>query len=331
VKALYLDGRGGLDVVLDGPALRVHRPGRADGLYPLPRVARVVAVGAVRWHPDALRACLSVHKPVAVLDSGGRFVRVLFRQPSQQYGLARHLGELLAVPRFRERYARWRREAERAEMVAAVRDFDIHCRESQPDIVWQMVCREQHRRWGVRPGGCYRYLLGLAAAQIASAFALIGMPRYPQAWTRQEYLLFGHFLGLERWRQVVVLERVLARRAGEPGRRELTAAFEAVSGERDQRIAAWRQRALLEMMGVRAGGDEAATFEHPQAEQPPAETASALVRLCQATSGSACNLSRIAFGARGSLRTSVRIVRAYLEYDRRTYESHGTTQLAYRL
>jgi hypothetical protein len=328
VKALYLDGGGGLEVALDGPALRVRRTARADGHYPLPRVARVIAVGAVRWHPDALAACLREHKPVAVLDSRGRFVRILFCTPTPQYGLARHMGELLAVPRFRARYKRWYREAEQAEMVAAVRRLDIRCRDLQPDDVWQRICLEQHRRWGIRPGGCYRYLLGLAAAQIASAFSLIGMPRDPQAWDRQEYRLFCHVLRLERWRQAVLLEQVLACRAGEPGRRELTAAFEGMAGERDRGIAAWRQRALLEMMGlgVRSPTVREGSFicEQPDWKQGPLEMSAALVRICHDAHSRAGNRGLIPFGARGSLRTSRQIVRAYLEYDRRMHESYRT-------
>jgi CRISPR associated protein, Cas1 family len=221
MKALYLDGRRGLYVGLDGPALRVRRYGRADAHYPLPRVARVIVLGVVRWHPDALMACLRDHKPVAVLERRGRFVRVLFRKPERQYGLARHMGELMAVPRFRARYERWLRTAERAEILAALRRLDIRCQDLQPDNVWQMICLEQHRRWGIRPGGCYRYLLGLAAAQIASAFSLIGMPRDPQTWEREEYRLFHHILRLERWGQAVLLEQALARCAEQPGGREL--------------------------------------------------------------------------------------------------------------
>ena len=142
MKALYLDGCRGLDVRLDGPALRVRRPGRADAHYPLPRIARVIAMGRVYWQPDALAACLTEHKPVTVLDSQGRFVRVLFRPPGSQYGLARHLGELLAVPRFRVRYERWLCAAEQAEMTAAVGRLDIRCQDLQPDHTWQIVCRE---------------------------------------------------------------------------------------------------------------------------------------------------------------------------------------------
>ncbi|PYV45101.1 MAG: hypothetical protein DMG06_03775 [Acidobacteria bacterium] len=323
MKALYLDGSNGLDVGVDGPALRVRRPGRADSQYPLPRVSRVIAVGAVHWQPDALTACRRDHKPVAVLDSRGRFVRVLSSAPPQ-YGLARHLGELLAVPRFRVRYKRWYRAAERDEMLAALGRLGTRCQALPPENVWQKICLEQYRRWGVRPGNCYRYLLGLAAAQIASAFALMGMPRDSQAWGRQEYRLFCHILRLERWRQAVLLEQMLARRAGQPDRRELTAAFESLSGDRERQIAAWRERALQEMMGLGPGQEGLISYQQPDWKQGSLDMSAVVVRICHGAHNRG-NLGRIPIGARGSLRTSVRIVRAYLQYDRRMHESFGTT------
>src|SRR5205823_6950066 len=141
----------------------------------------------------------------------------------------------------------------------------------QPDDLWQRICLEQHRRWGVQPGGCYRYLLGLAAAQIASAFSVIGMPRDSQAWNRQEYQLLCNMLRLERWRQAMLLEQMLGRHSGQPGRRELTAVFEGVSGERDQRIAAWRQRTLLEMMGLGCGKEGIITCRQRDSTPSPFE------------------------------------------------------------
>ena len=316
MKTLYLDGCSGLDVRLDGPALRVRRPGRADAHYPLPRVARVVAVGRVHWQAEALAACLSEHKPLAVLDNQGRFVRALFRAPGPQYGLARHLGELLGVPRFRMRYEQWLRAAEQAEMLATIRQLDIPRRDSQADNTWQIVCFEQRRRWRIRVGRCHRYLLGLAAAQIASAFLLIGLPRDPRNWDRQEYGLFSGMVRLERWRQALLLEQVLSRRAGQPERWELTAAFEGKSDERERRIAAWRQRALLEMMGV-DHAEEESTGCGADRKQWPFEISAALAQRCQTAFNRASNRGRVAFGAPGSLRRSARILRAYLEYDRR--------------
>ena len=79
---LYVDGRRGVDIRLDGPALRVLRPARADGQFPLQRISRIVVLGCVRWQPEAVNACLREHKPVVELDAYGRFVRILFSPSS---------------------------------------------------------------------------------------------------------------------------------------------------------------------------------------------------------------------------------------------------------
>jgi hypothetical protein len=331
VKALYLDGSGRLEVCLDGPALRVRRPGRADGQFPLPRLARVIVVGQVHWRPEALHACLRDHKPVVVLDSQGRFVRVLFESRQQPFGLARRTGELLAAARFRQRYQRWFREAERAEMQASLRHLGIPCRDLRPVNLWQKICREQHHRWHARVGACYRYLLGLAAAQIVSALCLIGMPRDPQAWEWGEYRLFCDMLELERWHQAVLLEELFASGGADPDRRALTEAFERRAGERDQRIMSWRQRALLEMMGLGQGRGETIVCQQPGWKQEPLEMSAVVVRICQDALYRGGNHTYIPRGPRISFRTNVRIVRSYLEYDRRTHESHGATKLADRL
>jgi len=249
VKALYLDGSGQLEVRLDGPALRVRRPGRADGLYPIPRVSRIIVLGRVRWQPDALAACLREHKPVSILDNGGRLVRLLFHTPPAQYGLAARMGELLRVPKFAARYERWVRGAEWREMASAIQHFNAGAGGPAPDQAWQFVCRRQYQRWGIRVGAFHRFLRGLAAAQIASALLLAGMRRNSRVWDLEEYRVLCDMIRLERWRQVQLLEDVLCRLEPRPLRRELTAAFESTAEAREQRIAEWRRCALLEMTG----------------------------------------------------------------------------------
>jgi CRISPR/Cas system-associated endonuclease Cas1 len=149
MKTLYLDGCRGLEVRLDGPALRVRQSGRAEGQYPLTRVARIVAVGRVQWRPEALSACLREHKPVAVLDSRGRFVRALFERPPSQFGLARRMAGLLEIPRFRARYEDWFRSTERREVMWAAEQLDLNARNAEPDRFRHAVRREQRRRWAI--------------------------------------------------------------------------------------------------------------------------------------------------------------------------------------
>lgn len=310
MKTLYVDGRRGVDIRLDGPALRVLRPARADGQFPLQRISRIVVLGCVRWQPEAMNACLREHKPVVELDAYGRFVRILFSPPPLQYGLARHIGELLEVRRFCERYERWLRSAEETEMSDALERLGFSCRR-QPEVAWQMVCAGQHRRWKMRVGAGYRLLTGLSMAQISSAFSMIGLPRNPYYWGKQEYRIVMDMVRLERWQQAVMLEKVLEG-GGWPGSRELIAAFEAESEERGRRIEAWRRCALFAMMGI-----SSVDVWHPVLQKE------FLARVREKVVGRVGNLGRIPFGGRETLRSSVRILREYLKYDRRMHESYG--------
>ncbi|HLV02563.1 MAG TPA: CRISPR-associated endonuclease Cas1 [Acidobacteriota bacterium] len=254
MKTLYLDGRGSLEVGLDGPALRVRRPLRADGRYPLPRVGRVVVIGRVKWKPNALEACLRFGRPVMILDNQGRFVRIKFEKANQQYGLARHMGELLGVPRFQQRYRAWYLEVERAEMQRAKTLMMLNCLTSSPCKVWAKICHGQSRRWGMRTGPYYRYLLGIASAQVASFFVSVGMPRNPDVWGKEEFRIFSHFLRLERWRLAVLLEELMRAKRTPPTRHELTAAFEALAEERNRRLGDWCRMILLAMAGLQKRG-----------------------------------------------------------------------------
>ncbi len=248
MKALYLDGRSGADVSLDGPALRVRTPGRADGRYPLARLSRIVMCGAVRFQPQALLACLHCAVPIAVLDNQGRFVRLSFFSASA-HGLARHLGELLGVPRYRHRYEAWLKSAEDSEMRRAARQMGLSGHFLQPRALWQQLCRTQTALAGRRIGHVYRMLRGLAMAHVATCFAQLGMPRDPEAWSPQEWRILKDFVSLLEWRHPALVGKLIAQ--GEViDRRTVAHLFEAESLEREQRIGAWRQALLLAMLGI---------------------------------------------------------------------------------
>ena len=82
MKTLYLDGRESLAVRLDGPTLRVSAPERADRLFPLRRVGRVVVRGQVEWSSEALLACADRDVFVTFLTGEGAFrARLSGRRP----------------------------------------------------------------------------------------------------------------------------------------------------------------------------------------------------------------------------------------------------------
>ena len=126
---------------------------------------------------------------------------------------------------------------------------------------------------------------------------------------------------LERWSQAALLEQVLERCAGQPERRELTAAFEAGADERERRIASWRHSILLQMMGARPDKAETAVTEGLDRSQhtapcvlpPPAP-------LCRTVNDGAGNLGHVPLATLGSFLPSARVLHACFEYDRRMLE-----------
>ncbi|MDS4029354.1 MAG: CRISPR-associated endonuclease Cas1 [Candidatus Contendobacter sp.] len=109
-KPLYLQGRNGLAVELDGPALRVRQPERAAVFYPLARLARVLSKGGVRWTCDALLACADAGIPVVFLDGDGGVRGYLFGPSASDDDLYQRLRAYRRRADGPDRYADWRQE-----------------------------------------------------------------------------------------------------------------------------------------------------------------------------------------------------------------------------
>lgn len=268
MKVLYLEGRQGVKVLLDGPALRAQSAGRADGRYPLSRLSRIVALGDVVWNPRALLACLHYQVPIAVLDSRGRFVRLRCCVGNGERGLARHLGGLLEIARYQTRYQRWLRRAEHLEREAVAVRYGIN--DWQHEGLWTRVNEAQFAQ-GLRrrPGQYYAYLRGLATAHIASMLSRIGIPADIEMWSKQEYRLLNDLVRLEQWRHVDIVGHCITHGDGRADRRILTKAFESQAAEREQRFAAWRQGLICELLGLRLHDPYlSVAVDHPWREKP---------------------------------------------------------------
>jgi len=74
LKPLYLHGPPTLEVVLDGPALRVQTESTAPRLFPLRRLSRVIVSGDVMWELPALLACAGNHGKNIVRGNGRRLI-----------------------------------------------------------------------------------------------------------------------------------------------------------------------------------------------------------------------------------------------------------------
>ena len=96
MRPLYIDGAAGCRVVLDEPALRVSVADKADQLFPMSRISRVVCKGVVDWSISALLACADAGILVLFLEKNGELrARWLGRSNDRQL-LAQRLIDLLA-------------------------------------------------------------------------------------------------------------------------------------------------------------------------------------------------------------------------------------------
>lgn len=119
-KPLYLKGKMGTRVEVDGPALRVRQPERAVQWFPLARVARVVSSGAVVWDHQALLACGFAGAPVVFLNRDGSVRGYFFgsdrRSRDRHDLLYTRLRARLTRRGGKARYAAWREAATRAAL-----------------------------------------------------------------------------------------------------------------------------------------------------------------------------------------------------------------------
>lgn len=119
MRPLYIQGKPGCRVVLDEPALRVVMPEKADVLFPLSRISRVVCLGVVDWSMSALLACADAGVLVLFLQHNGEVRARWLGQQGVRQSLTQRLLDLLARGDGPARYENWRLSMEKL----AVRHF----------------------------------------------------------------------------------------------------------------------------------------------------------------------------------------------------------------
>lgn len=107
MRPLYIDGSPGCRVVLDEPALRVVVPDKADQLFPLSRISRVVCKGVVEWSMSALLACADVGINLLFLQKNGEVRARWLGQGSERQALTQRLVDLLARADGLQVYENW--------------------------------------------------------------------------------------------------------------------------------------------------------------------------------------------------------------------------------
>ena len=121
-KALYVCATEPVAVGVDGPALRVRQRHSDDKRFPLDRVSRVVAAGAVDWALEALLACGAAGIVVCALRADGMVGRHWVGRPSTRSTFTEDWSHFLERPGGRHKYRRWALASRRRAMrLCAVR------------------------------------------------------------------------------------------------------------------------------------------------------------------------------------------------------------------
>jgi hypothetical protein len=113
MKPLYIEGAPGCRVVLDEPALRVSLPEKADQLFPLSRISRVVCKGVVEWSMSALLACADAGIFVLFLEKNGELRARWSGRGGERQAMAQRLVDLLARADGPALYENWMRSMEK--------------------------------------------------------------------------------------------------------------------------------------------------------------------------------------------------------------------------
>ncbi len=254
MRPLYLDGISarGMEVILDGPALRVHQPGRADGLYPLRLLSRIVVSGEVRWETGALLQVMESGIPVVFLGRKGHVRGYCLGERVRRTTLAERLESFLELPGWEDRYRDWYAAEERRSILWIVRRLHLPEEDLRPGAVREAIdahlaalipLRQVHRGRALLQG----WHRGLAAEQVA-AFGL-----RPSLAAREGFDLARDITRIAGWELNLGLARAagwLRKRArqtsfDEPkGRRRLLNEFEGWSGHLGR-----RHQGLLEGLG----------------------------------------------------------------------------------
>jgi CRISPR associated protein Cas1 len=181
LRPVYID-RGAAAVRLDGPALVVDEPGRAEGRFPLRLLSRIVVRGAVPWSMEALFACLGAGIPVTFLSLDGDVVGLCLGRDRPEESLAMLLDRLTGEPGWAEIYGRWRRAAERQAIVEVARRFGLLPADRGEGADLRADC-VRARLFTKLPGGdtpgarsTLKRLDGCLAAHLSELFARAGVP-----------------------------------------------------------------------------------------------------------------------------------------------------------
>lgn len=171
MRPLYIDGSPGCRVVFDEPALRVVVPDKADQLFPLSRVSRVVCKGVVEWSMSALLACADTGINLLFLHKNGEVRARWLGSGNERQALTQRLVDLLARADGLSCYENWYLSMQKLAARSFARRMGI--------VEWREVSIHELRQMlslGLSTEGQYRanLLQGLIQSEVLNLLAECG-------------------------------------------------------------------------------------------------------------------------------------------------------------
>ena len=197
MKPCYIHGREDTQIKLDGPALRIHTPGKAAILAPLGRISRIVISGSPDCSSSALLACAERGITVTFLQRDGAIRALLFGTGKARNNLLSQLRDFLGHPAWQEHYQLWRDSAASHAKCAVCRKLDI-----APDRISSKQLRTSLGRWMedyVSPGQrsyLQRRLHGLCASLVNEVLQQAGLDATRSSYIAQRIDLTSDFAEL---------------------------------------------------------------------------------------------------------------------------------------
>ncbi len=139
MKPLYLQGKTGMRVDYEEPALSITQPDKARQLFPLQRVSRVVVSGAVDWSTSALLACADLGISVIFLNDQGDVRCRCVGSPQTQNSIVSQFEALFERAGSLQSYLNWRIGMERMAVRSAARRLEM--------TEWQTMRTDVFQQW----------------------------------------------------------------------------------------------------------------------------------------------------------------------------------------